>query len=116
MSISVVPIDSINYTVLKDSGRPPRTLIGSNKKHIFGDHMKPIFKKSYEELKNYLSEIDGVWDESQHNKKVLRFNRGVMNWYESTGTIQFQGSEEGKKYLENRVKSILYPDKFPIVK
>jgi hypothetical protein len=39
-----------------------------------------------------------------------------MNWYESTGTIYFQGNEEGKKYLENRVKSILYPDEFPIVK
>ena len=77
--------------------------------------MKLVFKKSYEELKYYLSEIDGDWDESQHNKKVLRFNRGVMNWFESTGTIQFQGSEEGKLYLENRVKSLLYPDKFPIV-
>jgi cytidine deaminase len=57
-----------------------------------------------------------VWDESQKNKKVLRLNGGVMNWYESTGTIYFQGNEEVKKYLENRVKSILYPDEFPIVK
>jgi len=71
---------------------------------------------SFEELKALLSEIDGVWDESQINKKVLRLNGGVMNWYESTGTIYFQGNEEGKKYLENMVKSILYPDEFPIVK
>jgi hypothetical protein len=78
--------------------------------------MKLIYKKSYDELKALLSEIDGVWDESQINKKVLRFNGGVMNWYESTGTIYFQGNEEVKKYLENRVKSILYPDEFPIVK
>ena len=78
--------------------------------------MKLIFKKSYDELKALLSEIDGVWDESQKNKKVLRLNGGVMNWQESTGTIYFQGNEEGKKYLENRVKSILYPDEFPIVK
>ena len=115
MSISVVLIESLNYMVSKDSGRPPRTLIGS-KKNICGDHVKLIFKKSYEELKNHLSEIDGVWDESQNNKKVLRLNGGVMNLYESTGTIYFQGSEEGKKYLDNRVKSILYPDEFPIVK
>jgi len=76
--------------------------------------MKLIFKKSYEELNELLSEIDGMWDESQKNKKVLRFNGGVMNWYESTGTIYFQGGEEGRRYLESRVKSALYPAEFPI--
>ena len=76
--------------------------------------MKLIFKKSYDELKELLSEIDGMWDESQKNKKVLRFNGGVMNWYESTGTIYFQGEEEGRRYLESRVISALYPAEFPI--
>lgn len=56
-----------------------------------------------------------MWDESQNNKKVLRLNGGVMNWYESTGTIQFQGGEAGRQYLENKVKSALYPDEFPTV-
>ena len=78
--------------------------------------MKLIFKKSYEELNELLSEIDGMWDESQKNKKVLRFNGGVMNWYESTGTIYFQGGEEGRRYLESRVTSALYPAEFPIIK
>ena len=76
--------------------------------------MKLIFKTSYEELNERLSVINGVWDESQKNKKVLRLNGGVMNWYESTGTIYFQGEQEGKRYLESRVKSALYPDEFPI--
>lgn len=76
--------------------------------------MKLFFKTSYEELKELLSIINGMWDESQKNKKVLRLNGGVMNWYESTGTIYFQGGEEGKRYLESRVKSALYPDDFPI--
>ena len=48
--------------------------------------MKLMFKKSYGELKALLSGIEGVWEESQKNKKVLRLNGGVMNWYESTGT------------------------------
>jgi len=78
--------------------------------------MKLIFRKSYEELKKRLSVVNGVWDESQTNKKVLRLNGGVMNWYESTGTIYFQGGQEGKRYLESTVKSILYPDEFPISK
>ena len=72
--------------------------------------MKLMFKASYEELKALLSGIEGVWDESQNNKKVLRLNGGVMNWYESTGTIYFQGVAEGKRYLESRVKSALYLD------
>ena len=75
--------------------------------------MKLMFKKSYEELKALLSGIEGVWDESQKNKKVLRLNGGVMNWYESTGTIYFQGVAEGKRYLESRVKSALYFDEIP---
>ncbi len=74
--------------------------------------MKVIFTESYEALKNKLSAIGGEWDESQINKKVLRISGGVMNWYESTGTIQFQGTAEGKKFLESTVKSILYPDEF----
>ena len=78
--------------------------------------MKLIFRKSYEELKKHLSVVNGVWDESHTNKKVLRLNGGVMNWYESTGTIYFQGGQEGKRYLESTVKSILYPDEFPISK
>ena len=77
--------------------------------------MKLIFTKSYQELKELLSLISGEWDESQKNKKVLRLNGGVMNWYESTGTIQFQGGEEGRQYLESKVKSALSPDEFPIV-
>jgi len=75
--------------------------------------MKLIFKTSYEELKELLSGIEGMWDESQNNKKVLRLNGGVMNWYESTGTIYFQGKEVGRQNLEHRVKSALFPEEFP---
>ena len=75
--------------------------------------MKLIFTKSYEELKQELSAIGGDWDESQTNKKVLRFNDGIMNWYESTGTIQFQGKQDQKQFLENKVKRALYPNEFP---
>jgi hypothetical protein len=67
--------------------------------------MKLMFKASYEELTALLSGIEGVWDEPQNNKKVLRYNGGVMNWYESTDTIYFQGVAEGKRYLESRVRS-----------
>lgn len=79
--------------------------------------MKLIFTESYEELKNKLSSIKGKWDESQPNKKAFRHLEGVMNWYESTGTIQFQGKEESKTSLENKVTAALNRDKdIPIKK
>lgn len=74
--------------------------------------MKLIFTKNYDELQDILSTIGGKWDEAQTNKKVLRLNNGIMNWYESTGTIQFQGKQEDKEYLEKLVKSLLYPEEF----
>lgn len=74
--------------------------------------MKLIFTKSYEELKQELISIGGDWDEKQTHKKVLRLNSGIMNWYESTGTIQFQGKQKDKQYLEDRVRNSLYPEEY----
>ena len=51
-----------------------------------------IFTKSYEELRQLLSNINGEWDESQPNKKVLRLMGGVMNWYKTTGTKRYVDS------------------------
>ena len=73
--------------------------------------MKLIFTENYEQLKEKLSSIGGVWDESQQNKKVLRLNDGVMNWYETTGTIHFQGKQEPKNELKKLVLSALNPDR-----
>lgn len=73
--------------------------------------MKLIFTENYDELKDRLSHINGEWDESQPNKKVLRLNGGVMNWYETTGTIQFQGREDSKLNLESLVVAALNPER-----
>jgi cytidine deaminase len=74
--------------------------------------MKVIFTGSYEELKSKLSELCGEWDDSQSNKIVFRLNNGVMSWFQSTGTLQFQGKEESKINLEGRVKALLYPNEY----
>jgi hypothetical protein len=73
--------------------------------------MQLIFTEHYDQLKEKLSSIEGEWDESQPNKKVLRLNGGVMNWYESTFTIQFQGKQEPKSVLEKLVLSALNPER-----
>lgn len=77
--------------------------------------MKTIFTGTFDELKAKLSSIHGEWDETQANKKVLRLDGGVMNWFESTGTIQFQGKDSSKAKLENLVLSCLDPNYQPQV-
>jgi deoxycytidylate deaminase len=74
--------------------------------------MKLVFTKSYEDLAQSLESIGGQWDVSQPNKKVLRSDDGIMNWYESTGTIQFQGREDRRILLEAKVRNLLYPEEF----
>lgn len=68
------------------------------------------FTGTYEDLKLKLSSLNGTWDDSQTGKRVLRLNGGVMNWFETTGTIQFQGKWEGKTQLEADVPKLMYPD------
>lgn len=67
------------------------------------------FSGTFEDLNIKLEALGGEWDESQPNKKVLRLNGGVMNWFESTGSINFQGKDPGKGTLEAKVPSLLYP-------
>jgi deoxycytidylate deaminase len=70
---------------------------------------KLIFTKPFAELKSKLEAIGGEWDESQLSRKVLRRDGGVMNWFESTGTIQFQGKEAARYALEIQVTQSLAP-------
>ncbi|UAA40041.1 dCMP deaminase family protein [Paraneptunicella aestuarii] len=74
--------------------------------------MKLSFSGTFVQLKDKLSELGGSWDEPMPNKKVFRLAGGILNWFESTGTIQFQGKAPGKGLLEQRVPSLLYPDQF----
>jgi hypothetical protein len=75
--------------------------------------MKLIFTKSFAELAELLTSLGGKWDESQPRKKVLRHEGGVLNWFETTVTISFQGPEQTSKFLEAKVKHLLYPNEFP---
>jgi deoxycytidylate deaminase len=72
--------------------------------------MKLIFTGSYEALKAKLISISTDWDEGQSGKKVLRHDGGVMSWFESTGTIQFQGKLGKKESLERLVTASLAPE------
>lgn len=67
------------------------------------------FSGTFDTLKEKLTPLDGQWDETQPNKKVLRLGNGIMNWYESTGSINFQGKTEGRDRLSATVPKLLYP-------
>lgn len=67
------------------------------------------FVGTYTELKSKLSSLNGKWDDSNPNKKTFKVDDGLMNWFESTGTINFQGKTNGKSELESRVPALLYP-------
>jgi cytidine deaminase len=70
------------------------------------------FTGTFEELKSKLTSLSGKWDESQPNKKVLRKNDGVLNWFETTGNMQFQGKLFAAASLERQVANLLYPEEF----
>lgn len=74
--------------------------------------MKITYTGSYNDLKEKLKDLEGEWIEHQPNKKVFRQQNSLMNWYESTGTINFQGKPLPTKKLEDNVKHILYPEEF----
>ena len=70
------------------------------------------FTDSFHELKAKLNSLGGKWDENQSDKKVLRVNGGVLNWFETTGTLSVQGKEPGRGQLKNEVQSLLYPKEY----
>jgi len=70
------------------------------------------FTGTFKELKSKLASLSSEWDESQTNKKVLRKDGCVLNWFESTGNIQFQGKTSSIDSMEQRVSKLLYPSEF----
>jgi hypothetical protein len=81
------------------------------------------FFGTYAELKEKLSSINGYWaDGSCELTGILthRFNSfgGIMIWYVTTGTLQFQGPIEAKNVLEKTVIELLNNDtkKVPNIK
>ena len=69
------------------------------------------FTGSIEELKAKLEPLGGeyTWVEDNPAQKQLRHqNGGIMNWYASTGTIQFQGKATGRAELEASIVQLVF--------
>ena len=73
------------------------------------------FFGTFDELKEKLSNINGYWVDKNCELTGIsthRFNSfgGIMIWYVSTGTLQFQGITESKHRLETTVTTLLNND------
>lgn len=77
--------------------------------------MSRKYTGTFDNLKALLSGIGNAWDESQFNKKVLRRNGAVFSWFETTGTLQFQGRVGEKEKLEQDILAVLYPDQIKAI-
>ena len=66
------------------------------------------FAGTLEELKAKLAKIEGEWRELNPNQKQLRAKSGaILNWYPSTGSINFQGNSPALETLEGEVAGAL---------
>jgi len=66
------------------------------------------FTGTYETLKDTLASLIklGSWIDLNDNQKQFRHNNGgIMNWYPSTGTINFQGKEASS--LKEEIEKLL---------
>ena len=61
------------------------------------------FRGNYSKLKKcvLLTDIDGKWRELENRHKQYRTDDGgILNWWEATGTITFQGHGSAARQLE----------------
>jgi deoxycytidylate deaminase len=68
------------------------------------------FTGKFAELEQKLSCLGGKgsWSDLNENQKQFRHqNGGILNWYASTGTINFQGPSPGRPELEAAVKGAM---------
>ena len=67
------------------------------------------YRGEFTDLQGLVSELkySGQWADD-NGKKVFRSDDGaVLNWWPSTGTIQFQGKSEVRNRLENGISSLV---------
>ena len=75
--------------------------------------MSVKYKGSFNKLKKYvrLTGIIGSWKTDGTGKHVFRSDAGgVLNWWPSSGTVNFQGAPEGRCILEVSLKDQLSPE------
>lgn len=65
-----------------------------------------LYEGKFDLLQNWVAEIDpnGTWRELDGHWQFRATNRGIMNWWPRTGTMQFQGRKVGSEELHDRLR------------
>lgn len=73
------------------------------------------FVGTYEELQKKLKSLNGQWRDgnAEQSMKAFTYKKANLNWYETTGTLQFQGKLPDSEELKNCVAHLLYPNEYP---
>ncbi len=71
--------------------------------------MAEKFSGSLDELKGHVAQtvIGGTWSESNGAHQFKSHDGGVMRWWPSSGTLQFQGQQGGKEALQRALVAVL---------
>jgi hypothetical protein len=70
--------------------------------------MKIRFLGNYSELKRCVlcTRLDGKWRLENNHKQFRTHDNGILNWWQSTGTLQFQGGQLAALRLEQAFTKI----------
>jgi hypothetical protein len=70
--------------------------------------MKQTFKGTYDDLQDVVEKtgLPGKWDSEGTKKTFLTLENGILNWWENTGTIQFQGKPAARATLEQAFNKV----------
>lgn len=71
--------------------------------------MRFKFQGSYKKLQKCVARtgLDGDWRELKHGQPQYRtYDRGILNWWQSTGTITFQGERSAAMELEQAFSAV----------
>jgi predicted nucleotide-binding protein len=71
--------------------------------------MAARFKGTVEDMKGFVEKtgIRGQWQESSGKHSFRTQQDGILNWWPSSGTLQYQGTEPGKTQLEQAVTAAM---------
>ena len=75
--------------------------------------MSVKYKGTFDKLKTYVTStgINGGWNSDETGKNVFRSESGgVLNWWPSSGTVNFQGAPDARSVLEKALKNMLSPE------
>jgi hypothetical protein len=74
--------------------------------------MSAKFYGKYRQLSKIIANSNylGAWlKEIPASRRTFKFNNGaIMTWWESTGTVQFQGPSEAKEEIQAAITPLLF--------